>query len=169
MDKPFIKVINKIDYGIYTVEKWLAALGMFSLVSLVAIQVICRYILKVATPWTEELARYVFLWTTYIGCAMCFSKKKHVVIDLIDEFGKKSKDPSKFKFYVEKITMLVSIGFLVFFLSKYIPGYFMKIAKMGRTSTSVGLPMVIPYSSVIAGCALMTWHALVILIQPYKE
>lgn len=168
MSSPFIRGINRVDEVIYTVEKWLAAIGMASLVILVAIQVVCRYIFKIATPWTEELARYDFLWTTYLGCAMCFKKKKHVVIDLIDEVGKKQKDPKKFSYYVEKVTMIVSLGFLIFFLNKYVTGYFMRVAKMGRTSTSVGLPMVIPYASVIAGCGLMIWHALVILIQPYQ-
>lgn len=169
MSKPFVNAVNRVDKVVYTAEKWLAGLGMFALVALVAIQVVCRYIFKIATPWTEELARYAFLWTTYLGCAMCFSKKKHVVIDLIDEVGKKSRNPGKFKFWLEKVTMIVSIAFLVFFLSKYISGYFVRIARMGRTSTAVNLPMVIPYFSVIAGCALMVWHAFVILIQPYKE
>lgn len=169
MSKPFVNAVNRVDKVVYTAEKWLAGLGMFALVALVAIQVVCRYIFKIATPWTEELARYAFLWTTYLGCAMCFSKKKHVVIDLIDEVGKKSRNPGKFKFWLEKVTMIVSIAFLVFFLNKYITGYFARIARMGRTSTAVNLPMVIPYFSVIAGCALMVWHAFVILIQPYKE
>lgn len=169
MTSPFIRVVNRVDDVIYTIEKWVAAFGMAALVILVATQVVCRYVFKIATPWTEELARYDFLWTTYIGCAMCFRKKKHVVIDLIDEVGKKQKDPKKFSYYIEKVTMIVSLFFLIFFLSKYIPGYFVKVAKMGRTSMSVGLPMVIPYFSVIAGCGLMIWHALVILIQPYQK
>ncbi len=169
MSKPFIDGINRADKVVYTVEKCLAAIGMALLVILVAIQVVCRYVFKVPTPWTEELARYAFLWTTYLGCAMCFSKKKHVVIDLIDEAGKKTSNPAKFRFWLEKATMIVSIAFLAYFLFRFTTGYFVRIAKMGRTSTAVNLPMVIPYSSVIAGCALMIWHAIVILVQPYKE
>ena len=169
MSKPLIDGINRVDKAVYTVEKWVAAVGMASLVILVAIQVVCRYIFKVPTPWTEELARYAFLWTTYVGCAMCFAKKKHVVIDLIDEVGKKTSNPAKFRFYLEKVTMIVSIAFLGYFLYRFFTGYFLRIARMGRTSTAVNLPMVIPYSSVLAGCALMIWHAIVILVQPYQE
>lgn len=165
----FVKNVNRVNSVIYAIEKYLAMAGMISLVALVTIQVIARYVLQVATPWTEELARYAFLWTTYLGCAMCFSKKKHVIIDLIDEVGKKTQDPKKFAYYLEKLTMIVSMIFLAYFLYKFVGGYFVKIAKMGRTSTAVNLPMVIPYSSVIAGCALMFWHAFVILIQPMPE
>lgn len=166
MSKPFVEGVNRVDKVVYSVEKFLAMVGMISLVVLVTIQVVARYVLQVATPWTEELARYAFLWTTYLGSAMCFSKKKHVVIDLIDEVGRKSKEPGKFKFYLEKATMVVSILFLVYFTYKYGTGYFARIAKMGRTSTAVNLPMVIPYSSVLGGCLLMVWHAFVILVQP---
>jgi len=169
MNKSLVSAINRVDHCVYTAEKWLAGLGMFALVALVTIQVVCRYVFKIATPWTEELARYAFLWTTYLGCGMCFSKKKHVVIDLIDEVGKKSGNPKRFKFIIEKLTMIVSMVFLIYFLYMFITGYFVKIARMGRTSTAVNLPMVIPYASVIAGCGLMVWHAFVILVQPYKD
>lgn len=162
----FVNGVNRANKVVYTVEKILAMIGMIALVALVTIQVVARYVFHVSTPWSEELARYVFLWTTYIGCGMCFSKKKHVVIDLIDELGKKMKNPKKFAFYVEKATMVASLVFLVIFGSQYLTVYYMKIARMGRTSTAINLPMVIPYASVLAGSLLMIWHAFVILIQP---
>lgn len=168
MRHQFVDGVNRVNKVLYAVEKYAAMLGLIVLVALVAIQVFARYVLHASTPWTEELARYVFLWTTYIGCAMCFAKKKHVVIDLIDEIGKKTKNPKKLAFYVEKATMVASIAFLCIFLWHFW-GYFEKIARMGRTSTAINLPMVIPYASVLTGSVLMVWHALVILIQPYKE
>ena len=169
MNNSFVKSVNRVNGVVYAIEKYLAMAGMISLVLLVSIQVVARYLLQVATPWTEELARYAFLWTTYLGCAMCFARKKHVIIDLIDEVGKRSREPKKFAYYLEKLTMIVSMLFLAYFLYKFVTGYFVRIAKMGRTSTAVNLPMVIPYSSVIAGCGLMLWHAFVILIQPMPE
>jgi TRAP-type C4-dicarboxylate transport system permease small subunit len=163
-----IKRLNKIDGGIYAVEKYLAMVGLYSLILLITIQVVARYILKASTPWSEELARYVFIWTSYLGCGMCFAKKKHININLIDEIVSKYENASMILFYVEKLTMVASIAFLGFFLTKYWT-YFLRIASLGRTSTACNLPMVIPYFSVLAGCALMMWHAFVILLQSYQD
>ena len=168
MMKKLVQTVNKIDKAVYTVEKYVAMFGLLALVALVTIQVVARYVFKVSTPWSEELARYAFLWTTYVGCGMAYSKKKHVVIDLMEEVGKKSANPRRFSFYLEKLTMIAGAVFLCIFLTQYM-GYFMKMAKMGRTSTAVNLPMVIPYASVIAGCVLMLWHSFVIFIQPYEQ
>ena len=168
MNKSLVKSINIINNGVYTVEKTVAMIGLFSLVALISIQVVARYFLKTSTPWSEELARYVFIWTSYVGCGMCFAKKKHIVIDLIDEVANKTKKPRQILFVVEKFTMIASIVFLCFFLSKYWI-YFMRIVKLGRSATALNLPMAIPYFSVIAGSTLMIWHAFVILVQPFKN
>lgn len=165
----FVKSVNRIDKVIYTIEKYITMLGMISLVTLVTIQVVMRYLLQMANPWTEELARYVFIWTTYVGCGMCFSRKKHVVIDLIDEVVKRTKDPKTTAFYVQKATMIACLTFIFIFLSQYVSKYYSRIVSMGKTTTAIGLPMGIPAAGVIAGCVFMAWHAFVILIQPMKK
>lgn len=47
------------------------------------LQVFSRYILNSSIPWTEELARYCFIWANMLGAAILVKKKGHAVIDFL--------------------------------------------------------------------------------------
>ncbi len=40
-------------------------------------QVICRYLLEVPFPWSEEFARFAFLWLIFLANAMAERQKEH--------------------------------------------------------------------------------------------
>ena len=49
-----------------------------------AMQVVTRYVFKIPLPWSEEMARYLFLWLTWVGASSYATKeRKHVSIDLV--------------------------------------------------------------------------------------
>ena len=43
-------------------------------------QVVSRYIFNAPIAWSEEFARYSFVWISYIGCAYCVSVDAHTGI-----------------------------------------------------------------------------------------
>jgi len=45
-------------------------------------QVIFRYVLATPLPWSEELARYCFVWIVFLGAAIGFSRGIHLGVDL---------------------------------------------------------------------------------------
>lgn len=45
-------------------------LVMLTMVSLVVIQIFCRFVLNVSVPWTEEMSRLCFIWIIFLGSAM---------------------------------------------------------------------------------------------------
>ena len=45
------------------------------LVAIVFWQVICRFVLELPSPWTEELARLLVVWITYLGIAEVEAKR----------------------------------------------------------------------------------------------
>ena len=58
---------------------------MIAATLLVAAAVVTRFILKVPLPWSEEIARYMFLWLTWVGAAYATKERKHVRIDIVYE------------------------------------------------------------------------------------
>ena len=58
MKKPIFKVINGVTVSMFVV-----------LVVVAFWQVICRFVLQISSPWTEELARVLVVWITFIGMA----------------------------------------------------------------------------------------------------
>ena len=46
-------------------------------------QVLFRYALRISVPWTEELARILFIQTMFFGIAICIREKEHIVVEFL--------------------------------------------------------------------------------------
>jgi len=46
-------------------------------------QVIFRYVIEAPLPWSEELARYCFVWIVFLGGAIGLSRGIHLGVDLL--------------------------------------------------------------------------------------
>lgn len=67
-------------------DKVLAATCVFLfavLVLTVSWQVFARQVLDDPSGWSEELARYVFVWLGMFGAALVFSERGHIAIDFV--------------------------------------------------------------------------------------
>ena len=60
------------------------ASGIFIILVIATVtQVVGRYFLKVSMPWTEELARFSFIWATMLGASVLVKSKGHPGVDAI--------------------------------------------------------------------------------------
>ena len=46
-------------------------------------QVIFRYVIAAPLPWSEELARYCFVWIVFLGGALGLARGIHLGVDLL--------------------------------------------------------------------------------------
>jgi TRAP-type C4-dicarboxylate transport system permease small subunit len=46
-------------------------------------QVLFRYVLRISVPWTEELARILFILTMFLGIAIAVRENEHIVVDFL--------------------------------------------------------------------------------------
>lgn len=69
-----------------TVNKWIeylvSGLGL-SMSIIVAVQVFCRYVLNHSLFWSEELARFLLVWLTFLGASVAYYRGVHPGIDVI--------------------------------------------------------------------------------------
>jgi TRAP-type C4-dicarboxylate transport system permease small subunit len=63
-----------------TIEKSLFVIG-FSMATLVAVQVFFRYVLNHSLFWSEELARFLLVWLTFLGASVAYHRRAHPGID----------------------------------------------------------------------------------------
>jgi TRAP-type C4-dicarboxylate transport system permease small subunit len=78
-----MEVFARINAGINRgVEYLLSALGI-SMAIIVAAEVFCRYLLNHSLFWSEELARYILVWLTFLGATAAYWRKAHPGIDLL--------------------------------------------------------------------------------------
>jgi len=49
----------------------------------IMLQVFCRFVLGNPLSWSEELARYAFVWITFLGAAVAYRHGAHIVVDTV--------------------------------------------------------------------------------------
>jgi TRAP-type C4-dicarboxylate transport system permease small subunit len=64
------------------VLKWTCIILFALLVLIVVWQVVSR-LLGSPSSWTEEAARYTFVWLGFFGSALVFSEKGHIAVDFL--------------------------------------------------------------------------------------
>lgn len=118
-------------------------------VMLIFAQVVMRYVFSNSLSWSEELARYLFLWQSWIGVSYGVKKNMHLRILILP-----GKLKGRAKDILEIIVNTIWFAFGTFMIFK---GFelAMMIASRGQASAALRLPMQIAYLSVPVGCLLM--------------
>lgn len=77
--EPFVRISKACNVW---VERSLALLGLV-MAAVVLLQVICRYIFNNSLFWSEELARYLLIWLTFLGATSAYYRQVHPGIDIL--------------------------------------------------------------------------------------
>jgi TRAP-type C4-dicarboxylate transport system permease small subunit len=89
----------------YIVEYIVRILGVL-LVSTVLMQIFTRIFFKVPFSWTDELARFTFIWYCFLGSVLTMYNKLHLGIDYFE-----SKMKAKTKYYNRVFVYITQIVF----------------------------------------------------------
>jgi TRAP-type transport system small permease protein len=83
---------------------------------LVNVQIVCRFVLAISVPWTEEISRLLFIWLAYIGAAIGMREGTMIVIDTLPQvLGPRGKA------WLEVPVRVVSIAVILFLFAASIP------------------------------------------------
>lgn len=137
----FIKKLNRI------IEFFLI-IFMICLTCSVTWQVISRYILNSPSTITEELARFLMIWTCLLGAAYTVGAKKHLSIDLLMSYLSNEK---KIKLFL-LISFIISLFSIIITIGGCILTYNVFISK--QTSPTLMIPMgyvylIMPISGIV--------------------
>ncbi|WP_078553440.1 TRAP transporter small permease [Bacillus alkalicellulosilyticus] len=152
------------------VLKWLdehieeVFLVLFSAVMVVVIflQVFMRYVMENSLSWSEELARFCFIWLVYIGISYGVKKQRHIKVDALLLLFKE-----KGKLVFNIISNLLFLAFAIFVVFY---GYDMsqKLLQFGQTSPALKIPMGFVYLAAPVGMALTSIRLIQHLIKQSK-
>ena len=113
-------------------------------------QVLFRYVFQFSLAWTEELARFVFLWLASLSIAYAFKMRSHFALTFLSN---RIKDKQKIRLHI-----LVNILMLLFLIVFVWQAVEYNLSVMDQIGPSTGLSMSIPYSSSIVGGLLMIYY-----------
>lgn len=77
-----LKKYTKFLDGLESVEKVFLAVTAAIMVIVIAYQVVLRYVFNASNAWSEELARYLFIYDVFIGSAIALRKNSHLQVDV---------------------------------------------------------------------------------------
>jgi len=121
---------------------------MFS-VALVFFQIVMRYVFSHSLSWTEELARYLFLWQVWLGASFAVKKQAHLKITVLTD---------SLTGLPQKTVELLAL-FLWFSISLFLAYSGGRLALLllqrGQVSPAMRMPMGYAYASVPVGAFLM--------------
>lgn len=141
----FMKPLRFLDDNL---EKCICVFLMSTMSLLLAVQVFMRYVMSASLSWSEELARYVFIWLVYMGISYGARIMKHIKIE-----AALGLFPVRLRPYV------VILGDVIFFcFAVYIcqSAYFLvkKQMLLRQSSPAIGLPMWVVYAAPMVGFGL---------------
>jgi len=73
----------KLENAIVKILYHVCALLMMVMATVVTAQVVSRYVFGNPFTWTEELARYVFVWMSMLGMAVGVKYGSHIALDIL--------------------------------------------------------------------------------------
>lgn len=157
----FIKIYKEIMAGI-------GMLGLVGFIASVLIQVVARTFLPTTPNWTEEAARFLFIYMVAFAGNTAVLTDEYVGVDLLTEMFPQGVQKSL------KTLVLVLLGVFsafVFFKCVMSPQGLIAITPPGMVSTALELPMKYVYFAlaILFGCYILSYILRLYLVFSKKK
>lgn len=148
------KIIDKI------IEVMCTAI-MGYMVLAVCWQVITRFVLKNPSTVTEEILRYLLVWTTMVGGAYAYGRRKHLSINMLAK-----KLPARAQKLLDIFVQAIVIAFCVVVM--IIGDLRLVETTFNQISSALHLPMPYVYASILVGGVLIIFYAIIFNLEDIK-
>jgi len=122
--------------------------GMSLMLVMIFFQVISRYIFGFSFSWSEELARFLFVWVVFIGGALIMGEGGHIAVRLLPEIVKGTT-------VGVALDIIINVFSVIFILILIVKGSGMTQAMMFQIAPGLGIPMGAVYSIIPVSGVLM--------------
>ena len=155
-----MSVLEKLSRSINRwIEFFLFGFGL-SMSIIVAVQVFCRYVLNHSLFWSEELARYLLVWLTFLGASVAYYRNVHPGIDVI--YARMPNSIQKITAITVHLVSMTLFGIMIIFGTKF--SYFVRL----QISPALNLPKWLIFTIIpISGLILML-HSLTFFLDELK-
>ncbi|WP_051297791.1 TRAP transporter small permease [Brevibacterium album] len=140
---------------IIRIERSVAGVFLVGVFVLVLTQVVSRYVFSSPFSWTEELARVVMVWLTFLAALFVSSRRAHITVDLLATVV-----PPRVSRAVSAFAELVVIATAAVMS---IAGIAMVVLVSGVSLPATGLPTTLLYGAAVVGFAGIFIHSILAL------
>lgn len=153
--------ILKLNNILYKIISIICCFVLTSIVIITVLQIISRYIFNSPIVWTEEMARYFYIWLCYLGAITVQRNKGHLSLDLFGHLIPKTVQVF-FNLIINVLTV-IALYFLVVAGYKY-------ATTMGRAlAITTNIPLKYVYFALPVCFSLITFFTLFHIYNNFKE
>lgn len=127
------------------IQEYASAFLMVMMSIIVFIQVLTRFVFHIPLPWTEELAKLLLIWLTYLALAATFSRGYHIRIDIIDQFITGKIGP-----VVDLVIQMLGLVFSVVTF-RFVYYYFQSQLEFSQSTPVLSIPMYVVLIPILLG------------------
>jgi TRAP-type transport system small permease protein len=138
--------LDAIDRLLGAVLRPVIFAGMAALTAVITLQIVSR-VFFTSVSWTEEVARFLLIWITFLGAALAWQQGRHLAVDLL-----RTRLPDGPRRIVTGAAIIVSIVFMV---ALTVIGIRYMNVQSFQKSPSLRLPMSYVYAVMPIAAALM--------------
>ncbi|MBB4285902.1 TRAP transporter small permease [Roseospira goensis] len=138
--------LARFDQAVGAVLKPVVFVGMVALIAVITLQIVSR-VFFTSVSWTEEVARFLLIWITFLGAALAFQQGRHIAVTVVTDLL-----PPRLYRLVAVAAQLVALAFLV---SLAVIGYRYMLLQGFQKSPSLRLSMTYVYAVMPACSAVM--------------
>ncbi|WP_419821908.1 TRAP transporter small permease [Anoxybacterium hadale] len=155
-----MKILKALDEKL---ELTICILLMSLMTIIIFIQVIMRYVMANSLVWSEELARYLFIWLIYMGISYGAKIMKHIKIE-----AALGMFPKKIRPLVVILGDVLFLGFSIFIAYTAFT-VVQKQLVLGQTSPAMQMPMWVIYAAPMVGFSLTAIRQIQTILFRVKE
>jgi len=143
--------LDALSHGANRLVEWIMALLLAAMTLLVGVQIAGRFVFEYSIFWSDELARFLLIWISFLGMSVGVRRGAHPGIDsLVRALPPRS---------ARVVLWLALILSLLFFAVMVVYGGVLVLRTWPQRSVALELRMGIPYLAVPVSGLLMFLHA----------
>ena len=132
------------------VERVVSCLLLAGVLVAVLLQVLTRYVFDSPLSWTEEIARFLLVWVTFVAAGYVMSRRLHIVVDLlVDRLGRRAS---------RLVDAFAGIVVLTASATLSVAGAVFAAGSSSLLAPATGLPLTVVYAAAVVGFALVALH-----------
>lgn len=157
MKNTVVHIIRRLDEKLAKGEAAVLIAIVAVMTVVVFLQVLYRYVFAQPLQWSEELARYLFVWLSIFGATLALQKKGHFGLDFFHRMlSNRFQRMVKFPVYL----LMGTVIFVILF-----QGIILVQKTALQESPAMGISMAWAYASLPVGGALMAVHLIALSLK----
>lgn len=149
------KALAPVSDALCKVCSVLIVLMLGAMVVITGMQIVCRTWFTALT-WSDEVTRYLLIWSTFLGASVVYRHSGHISIDLVQNMV--PPKAGKAMRVLVHVVCFVLFTVLLFYSSRY-------CMKLSKTATALPIKMKYIYLCIPISMAIMMVHALLMAID----